>query len=606
MNVLTKKTEDEFFTFIPKETTDKQRIEEILDIIYTTDAPSGKLYNGDRLSLLGKEVAKKLAVKATEYPFLRIFHYYKRNSVSRSYGERYFKINSHDYHPSLDADLIRRRYNDPWDDDSFFALFENLNGEVAATCKIVTCPGCKGSGKESYVGETKTSIEMTCPKCQGSGMEGIYICKRCDGHGKVPGIRTTKQKCERSCSECGGEGKVKAILKAYLKTEAGSANSEDSAEYKMTTRTGECEEIKWTRILEHDPQLCDELHNDDFSWSRLKDDNSKKAARIRLVKKIVVKGGVIDPNKNNLSDLPLLRKEDIKRVYDECYPQKEKLSFIGRSVYQSAYFKQHDTSDPNVRTICSDEEIRIVTGVGWIRIVLSTKDYHGHLTDEIWINTLTKEVKEVPMLYWRDGKYADERPDPGLHKAIKEARKKVPKSVFPKVRQAKKSFGVCWRLILALFVGAFFWWWLEGFATTALPEMLEQVKGIRSGISENLRWAMIVSGGTFFALYLLTFVLSKMTIRIGGVAQFLALLIGSVPTAVLIITGHWGVGGLMAIALVGVISTKIEGKVHESWWRWTLMPIGLLVSGGFGMNGNWIISSVITVFSIGILLKDEK
>ena len=36
------------------------------------------------------------------------------------------------------------------------------------------------------------------------------------------------------------------------------------------------------------------------------------------------------------------------------------------------------------------------------------------------------------------------------------------------------------------------------------------------------------------------------------------------------------------------------------------MGLGCLVAEAFGINGNWIISSVITAFSMGILLKDEK
>ena len=69
--------DNELFTFFPRETTDKKRISEILDTVYTSKAPSGKLYKGKRLTVLGKEVAKILAIKATEFPFLRIFHYYK-------------------------------------------------------------------------------------------------------------------------------------------------------------------------------------------------------------------------------------------------------------------------------------------------------------------------------------------------------------------------------------------------------------------------------------------------------------------------------------------------------------------------------------------------
>ncbi len=173
-------------------------------------------------------------------------------------------------------------------------------------------------------------------------------------------------------------------------------------------------------------------------------------------------------------------------------------------------------------------------------------------------------------------------------------------------RRVRIILGILWRLAFSAGAGFLFWWWFEGFNKEALPGMLEQVKGIRSGISENFRWAMIVSGGAFVALYLLTFILSKVSMSFEGVVQVLSSLIGCIPAVVLITSGHWGVGGWMALALIAAISAKFEGKAHDSWWRWILMSIGLWVSGGFGMNGNWIISSVITAFSMGILLKDEK
>lgn len=174
------------------------------------------------------------------------------------------------------------------------------------------------------------------------------------------------------------------------------------------------------------------------------------------------------------------------------------------------------------------------------------------------------------------------------------------------IKCAKILFGLLARFVTAGMAGFLFWWWLEGLNTTVLPSMLEQVKGITGGMSENLKLAMMVSGGTFVATYVLTFILSKISFSFEGVVQVLASLIGCVPAVVLITSGHWGVGGWMALVIVCAISARFEGKAHESWWRWILMAIGLWVAGGFGMNGNWIISSIITAFSMGILLKDEK
>ena len=535
---------------------------------------------------------------------------------------------------------------------------------------IVTCPECKGSSKGYYTDESQTHIEMTCPRCHGSGKEGIYPCEMCKGKGHVPGIRTTRVRRSRECQKCDGKGKVKSTLWARLETEVGCANSLDSLSKKNDIRNGTFREIKWSTILQHEPKLCAELREKDFSWSRLEDDESKNAVRIKTIKTIVVEGGVIDPSKNNLSQLPLASKEDIKRVYDECFP-KEK----------SAIFIRNDPSNPNIHTTCSDEEIRIMTGVGWVRIELNTKNYQGNLRDEIWVNTLTKEVKEVPMLYWRDGKYADERPDPGLHKAIKEAKKKIRKSPivrkkriksicdicwrllfgvmvgfalwwwleglttealsgmvvqakgiftvgastnlvlsmivscgvaitlvtskFLRVQKAKIILGVLWRLPIAFAIGFLFWWWFEGSNKEALLGMLEQLKGLRGGISKNLSLALMVSGGTFVALYLLTFILSKVSFSFEGVVQVLSSLISCVPAIVLISSGHWSVGGWMALVIVCAISTKFDGKAHESWWRWVLMSIGLWVSGVFGMNGNWIISSVITAVAFGLVVKGD-
>lgn len=173
-------------------------------------------------------------------------------------------------------------------------------------------------------------------------------------------------------------------------------------------------------------------------------------------------------------------------------------------------------------------------------------------------------------------------------------------------RRVRIILGILWRIPLSIAVGFLFWWWFEGFNKEVLPGMLEQVKGIRGGISKNLSLALMVSGGSFVALYLLSFILSKVSISFEGVVQVLSSLIACVPAVVLITSGHWGVGGWMVLVIVCAISAKFEGKAHDSWWRWILMSIGLWVSGGFGMNGNWIISSVITAFSMGILLKDEK
>lgn len=393
---------ENLFSFLPEETTDSQRIAEILAPINTSDAPSN--LSGLRLvdernemfTALGKEVAKILAVKATEFPFLRVFHCYKRREEKREIEEKFFKLDSTEYYPSATADSSRDKYKDAWDDANFFALLDNKHGEVSSTCKVVKCLDCKGTGKEFYHKDEEEKIWMTCPRCEGRGKEGICICERCDGKGRVLGIRTTKRKCETSCSKCGGKGVVKSVLVAYLQTESGGVHSienlhKDSLEKKkVTIKAGKDAELKWVEILEHEPELHAQRSKEyiglGFDWSRLKDEESRKAARIKKLTTIRSEGGVIDPARNNLSKLPLASKDDLKRVYNACYPQSDNFS-RHNAKYASAYFKQIDETDPNVRAKCFDEEISIVTGVAWVKIDLQTGG-------SFWVNTLTKETRQ--------------------------------------------------------------------------------------------------------------------------------------------------------------------------------------------------------------------
>ena len=203
----------------------------------------------------------------------------------------------------------------------------------------------------------------------------------------------------------------------------------------------------------------------------------------------------------------------------------------------------------------------------------------------------------LPKFLKKDYKRADD----GKPTKVNERRKRRQKIV----RCIQILFGILWRLALAVGIGFLFWWWFEGFNKEALPGMLEQVKGIRGGISRNLSLAMMVSGGTFVASYLLTFLLSKVSISFRGVVQVVSSIMGGLSATALILSGHWCVGGWMAIALICAISYKFENKVHESAWRWILMGIAFLVSGGFGINDNWIISSVLTFVAFGLVVETD-
>lgn len=202
-----------------------------------------------------------------------------------------------------------------------------------------------------------------------------------------------------------------------------------------------------------------------------------------------------------------------------------------------------------------------------------------------------KEAREAKERKEKEARKAEERRKEAYEKEQARRRKK---------KRVRNIFGILWRILLSLVVGFLFWWWFEGFNKEALSGILEQVKGVPSGISKNLKLALMVSGGTFVALYL--FKLIRFIVLIHVITS----IIGGISAAVLITSGHWGVGGLMALLLLAAISERIAGKAHENWWRWILMGIGLFVSGAFGMHGNWIISSLISAFSVGVVLKDPK
>jgi hypothetical protein len=147
------KTETDSFSFRPIETTDKKRIAEILDSLFSfktgyTILKGWNAKRGDALTTLGVEVVKILAIKVVEFPFLRVFHSYKYQKEERRIVELFFPTRNPPYYPSPDSDAARARYKkDIWNDEKFFALFDNEHKEVASTCKIVKCPKCSGTGK---------------------------------------------------------------------------------------------------------------------------------------------------------------------------------------------------------------------------------------------------------------------------------------------------------------------------------------------------------------------------------------------------------------------------------------------------------------------------
>lgn len=463
------KTETEMFSFLPRVTTDKKRIAEILAPVYVSSVATGfsELHNDEdaRFTALGKAVALKLAVKATEYPFIRILHTYKYQS--RTIKEYFRNSQKADCVPAPDPDSAREMYRDVWDDNQFNALKRNEHGEKASTCKVITCPKCQGTGKEYYDDYDTEKEWKQCPNCGGSGKEGVYICKRCDGRGKVLTTVKTKRRRQRTCAWCDGAGSGLSIFDAW----GGSA----------------CEE-KWERILEHEPKLHSQSKLA-YDYSCLKTDASKKAAQIKKIRTISIEGGVIDPKKHNLSKLPL-RKEDIKRVYDVCYPQQ------GNHV--TAFYRQDKKPDPTKykwdelekRTVISedkyfDEKITITTGIGWVKIDLTNGE-------SFWVNTLARSVY-IPLTGacgWnctplfrvnvndtKANKCRMKDYEPCVQEAIKEAKRegvatpklKTNSSDLKKRKDAAQGCGCLLVIIAAVAFGI--WWWIEGFSMAAITDL---------------------------------------------------------------------------------------------------------------------------------------
>ena len=444
-------------------------------------------------------------------------------------------------------------------------------------------------------------------------MTGIYICKRCHGKGRVAFEKQQYEKVFVTCQDCGGSGKVRSVLAAF-----------------EVYNDSRLKDFMFVPVPDGTIPQCviqDEYIHTMASW--------EEAYGWQTIAKISKSDGRIilsDDQLKNLGTSAERIKKELIQIHEKVtlpnahYRSEEILiGYCPRYVRFSLKFFVNVNRDWALNDFAErSRKIRLTGCVPKSYFTLSDKKV-ADMT--IWLDTLTGKTWGYSKTIWDDilgGLEANKKSEFsrscwGLSEllcvmgkstgvagpAIPEKKKKTKRHASGK-NLTKVTFGVLCRLVTAIGTGFLFWWWLEGFNKEVLPGMLEQVKGITGGISENLKLALMVSGGTFVATYVLTFILSKVSISFEGVVHVLSSLIGCVPAVVLIFSGHWGVGGWMALAIVCAISAKFENKAHESWWRWVLMSIGLWVSGVFGMNGNWIISSVITAFSMGILLKDDK
>ena len=90
-----------------------------------------------------------------------------------------------------------------------------------------------------------------------------------------------------------------------------------------------------------------------------------------------------------------------------------------------------------------------------------------------------------------------------------------------------------------------------------------------------------------------------------GVIHVLSVITGMLSTAVLLFTKHWFVGGWMALLLLGVCGAISEKKVHWDGWRWIIFAFCLLISGGLGLDGHWIVSPLITLVAIALVIEGD-
>lgn len=469
------KTETDSFSFRPIETTDKKRIAEILDSLFSfktgyTILKGWNAKRGDALTTLGVEVVKILAIKVVEFPFLRVFHSYKYQKEERKIEELFFPTRNPPYYPSPDSDAARARYKkDIWNDEKFFALFDNEHNEVASTCKIVKCPKCSGTGKMYENRKYEEDEWETCPNCGGEGTVGIRVCGRCDGNGRVKNTYIHTRKVECTCDKCKGEKELVSVLVAKLITDGGSASSRSKKDEKIKAKAGRVaiKEEKWCEILEHEPKL----HYGrklNFEWKRLKEEKKKIGGRIKKIRTIKAEGGVIDPKKNNLSKLPL-SKDDIKRVYDTCYSKK------------SGIFMQNQAEHSNVHVKCFDEEVTIVTGVGMVKIFLPKGK-------ALWLDMLGEtqylfdDESDLFSFENYDAKKRYQLKDypQYVQDAIKEANSrgvstpKLSKYAISStsLKKTKDAAQGCGCLLAIIAAGAFgIWWWIEGFSMAAITDL---------------------------------------------------------------------------------------------------------------------------------------
>lgn len=360
------------FSFAPRAITDVSKMHQIIDAFpvwgpYEKDGEfrlcfrSKKSPNMDDycLTVVGREFLKRYAASIVEIPFVCITHKYHYKSECRAFSKKIVRLEDLKYYP---PDVCQREnYKDVWNDASFFALYEDKNGEVSSTCRITKCSSCDGGGKvkEWYAEDVKEWD--VCPVCDGSGMVGIRVCKRCDGSGRAIVHKSRGNYSMKECNKCKGKGKIKTILKAEYKKEEG--------------------DVGWsfTGVVQ-DPPVVPYWKFGKISWEEFK--NLKEGGALSLIYKKKSAEGVIDPQKD-FNDFEI--KDGKKRVMAACFDSECdcKCSDGSRRRFSSSGYKMQTSCPPGERYVCSNEYINIYIGVCAYCIEMP------QFSRRMWINALS-------------------------------------------------------------------------------------------------------------------------------------------------------------------------------------------------------------------------
>ena len=507
----------ELFSFSPREITDRARIEEIIDSVTVKETSKDgmaclALVHKGKLTTVGGKLLKRLALKVTEFPLIRIKHeckYIEEHRKLLTYTSRLKEdFEQGAFYPVECAD--RKKFIDGRWTDAFIKLKENKNGEIASTCKIIDCPKCNGSGKVDGTSTSRVDVRKNCPLCKGTGLEGIHKCWRCSGRGWVVEEEKRHEHTLYECPKCKGDKKLKQILVA-----------EHDGPQKM--------DLEWWIVVENESNLFPSQIT--FSWdSSLKDDFHKKLVKFKLLKKIENKGA-IDPKLNDLSDLSLTPNAR-KRIFDFVFTDHSewRLDAAREKIRKESYYVKlkrgdgpncycfgacghtlENCQDKKVRYVCEEENVRVFSAVGLVKIDFEYKigGYASTHKKSIWVNLITQRILNLRYIPHYDdfdhiftggGSLGDEdvkrlvrenlqeEEVSSVEKCLKKSNSKKQKGTTKERKDTAQGCG-CLLAIIAL-VAFGIWWWIEGFSMSAITDLWKSAN--KDG---SLGTAVMVLGG---------------------------------------------------------------------------------------------------------------